>query len=100
MKIIQNAGTLRHLENIFSQSGYSIRYEKGNFRSGYCLLKNEHVVVINKYYPLEGKIGSLIEILQTVDWPFQPQEEAEKKLYQKIKAAPLQLTAPFDPPAQ
>ncbi|NJL13037.1 MAG: hypothetical protein HC913_08605 [Microscillaceae bacterium] len=95
MKIIQNASTLRHLENIFSQSGYAIRYEKGNFRSGYCLLKNEPVVVINKYYPLEGKIGSLIEILQTVEWPFQPKEEAEKKHLPKNKGGPPTVGRPI-----
>ena len=38
----------KKLENIFPNIGYKLRYEKGNFKSGYCILKNEKVVIINK----------------------------------------------------
>ncbi|EPR68006.1 hypothetical protein ADICYQ_3078 [Cyclobacterium qasimii M12-11B] len=30
---------LDKLENIFASSEYHLRYEKGNFKSGYCILK-------------------------------------------------------------
>lgn len=57
---------LNKLEDVFSESEYILRYEKGNFKSGYCLLQNNKVAVVNKYYPTEGKINCLIEILKSI----------------------------------
>ena len=67
---------LDKLENLFAASSYHLRYEKGNFKSGYCLLKDTKVVIINKYFPLEGKINALIDILTELD--FDPKEFKEK----------------------
>ena len=67
---------LDKLENLFASSSYHLRYEKGNFKSGYCLLKETKVVIINKYFPLEGKINALIDILAELD--FDPKEFKEK----------------------
>ena len=57
---------LNKLEDIFTETEFILRYEKGNFKSGYCILKDNHIVIVNKYYPLEGKINSLIEILKVL----------------------------------
>ncbi|WP_017732976.1 hypothetical protein [Nafulsella turpanensis] len=57
---------LNKLEDVFSESEYILRYEKGNFKSGYCILQNNKVAVVNKYYPTEGKINCLIEILKNI----------------------------------
>ncbi|MDF2158149.1 hypothetical protein [Algoriphagus sp. CAU 1675] len=54
---------LDKLENLFAGSDYMLRYEKGNFKSGYCVLKDTKIVIVNKYFPLEGKINVLIDIL-------------------------------------
>lgn len=54
---------LDKIENLFASSEYMLRYEKGNFKSGYCVLNDSKVVIVNKYYPLEGKINALIDIL-------------------------------------
>lgn len=67
---------LDKLENLFSASSYHLRYERGNFKSGYCLLKDTKVVIVNKYFPLEGKINALIDILIELD--FSPAEFKEK----------------------
>ena len=67
---------LDKLENLFAASPYHLRYEKGNFKSGYCLLKETKVVIINKYFPLEGKINALIDILGEID--LDPKEFKEK----------------------
>ncbi|MEX2595160.1 MAG: hypothetical protein WD426_20515 [Anditalea sp.] len=55
---------LDKIENLFAASDYILRYEKGNFKSGYCILKENKVVVVNKYFPIEGKINALIDILK------------------------------------
>lgn len=57
---------LTRLEELFAESDYMLRYEKGNFKAGYCVLKDMKVVVVNKYYALEGKVNCLYEILRTL----------------------------------
>ena len=41
-----------------------VRYEKGTFNSGYCILEDKQVVVINKFFTLEARINALLDILQ------------------------------------
>jgi hypothetical protein len=67
MEIKYTRHFLNKLEDLFAESDYILRYEKGSFRSGYCLLKDMKVAVVNKYFPLEGKINCLYEILATVE---------------------------------
>lgn len=79
---------LNKLEDLFAESNYVLRYEKGNFRSGYCLLKDTHVAIINKYYTQEGKINCLLEILRTVDdLETENLSEKNKKLLYEIQNA-------------
>lgn len=68
MAVKYNKHFLDKLENLFSASTYHLRYERGNFKSGYCLLKDTKVVIVNKYFPLEGKINALIDILTELDF--------------------------------
>src|SRR6476660_8450172 len=55
--------TLQKLEQLFREGDYIVRYEKGNFKAGYCLLLDKKVVVINKYFDTESRINSLLDIL-------------------------------------
>ena len=55
------------LENILKSQEYKIRFEKGNFKSGYCIIKDKKVAIINKYFSLEGKINTLIEIIKSIE---------------------------------
>ena len=59
---------LDKMENLFSASDYILRYEKGNFKSGYCVLKETKIVIVNKYFPLEGKINALIDIVNELNF--------------------------------
>ena len=56
--------TLKKLEETLKEYAYEVRYEKGNFRSGYCVLEARKVVMINKFSTLESRIQALIEIIQ------------------------------------
>lgn len=76
---------LTKLEDIFAESEYMLRYEKGTFKSGFCILKETKVAVVNKYFPLEGKINCLVEILRSVDIPAESLRPESQKLYQAIK---------------
>lgn len=40
-----------------------VRYEKGNFNSGYCLLEDRNVAVVNRFLNVEGRINVLLEML-------------------------------------
>ncbi len=55
--------TLEKIEKILQETGYVIRYERGNFQSGYCILEEKKVLVLNKFLTLEGRINTLIDIL-------------------------------------
>jgi hypothetical protein len=40
--------TLSELAIVAHDIGVHIRYEKGNFDGGYCLLRDERIIVVNK----------------------------------------------------
>lgn len=58
-----NATTLEKIEKLLHETGYVIRYERGNFQSGYCILEDKRVLVLNKFLPVEGRINTLIDII-------------------------------------
>lgn len=39
---------IQELQDLAQQLGITVRYEKGDFEGGYCLLKEEKVLVVNK----------------------------------------------------
>ncbi len=67
---------LDKMENLFAASEYVLRYEKGNFKSGYCILNDTKIVIVNKYFPLEGKINALVDIINELN--FDPKDFKEK----------------------
>lgn len=54
------------MEQLFDEAKYIVRYEKGTFSSGYCILEHRKVVVINKFLNVEGRINALMEILPDI----------------------------------
>lgn len=73
---------LDKIEDLFASSEFILRYEKGNFKSGYCVLKENKIVIVNKYYPLEGKINALLDIIKELG--FSPKDFSDKKLQDLI----------------
>ena len=61
MKYTQN--TLSKIEKVVAESGYIVRYERGTFNSGYCILEQRKVIVLNKFLQLEGRINTLIDLI-------------------------------------
>jgi hypothetical protein len=82
MNVKYTKNFLDKIENIFASSDYILRYEKGNFKSGYCVLKENKIVIVNKYYTLEGKINALIDIIKELE--FSPKDFSDKKLQDLI----------------
>ncbi len=89
--------TLKKLEELFEEARYIIRYEKGHFNSGYCILEERRVVVINKFFSVEGRINALLEILQSITINEEELSTEMLKLYKSLKNAPA---AEEDPSVQ
>ena len=52
-----NQAALDKIEKILDETGYVVRYERGNFQSGYCILEERKVVVLNKFLQMEGSVS-------------------------------------------
>src|ERR1700733_4731490 len=83
--------TLEKLETLLRTTGYRVRYEKGNFKTGACLLLSSKVVVINKFSGLESKILSIAELAQTLEMDFNLLDDKQKAFLQALKQTKLEL---------
>ena len=84
MKYTQS--TLDKLEAIPEQAGYVLRYERGTFQSGYCILEERKVVVLNKFFQTEGRINTLIDLIPQLEINTDVLTEESKKLYMNVIA--------------
>lgn len=76
--------TLDKLEAIPEEAGYVLRYERGTFQSGYCILESKKVVVLNKFLQIEGRINTLVDLIPQLDINIDILTEESKKLYTEI----------------
>lgn len=76
--------TLDKLESIPEQSGYVLRYERGTFQSGYCILEEKRVVVLNKFLQIEGRINTLLDLIPQLDINTETLTDESKKLFLDI----------------
>ena len=76
---------LQQIEDLFKELDYTIRYEKGQFQSGYCIVENRRIAVINKFYDTEARINCLIEILDSVEFEPTSLTEGSQKTLKKLK---------------
>jgi hypothetical protein len=82
MKYTQNV--LDKLEKIVEEAGYVLRYERGNFQSGYCILLSKKVVVLNKFLQTEGKINTVIDLLPQLEINVDSLTLASQKMYEEV----------------
>ena len=73
------------LESILISQDYKVRFEKGNFKSGYCIINKNKIVIINKYFTIEGKKNSLIEIINKINIQKKKCTNDQLKLIKKIE---------------
>ena len=76
--------TLDKIEKVMEEASYVIRYEKGSFQSGYCILEQRKVVVLNKFLPLEGRINALIDLLLALKIDPENLSPEGQKIYQDV----------------
>jgi hypothetical protein len=80
---------LSRLEDIFKEASYRIRYEKGTFKSGSCLIEENRVIVINKFASLDNKINFLIEALKSQAIEEERLTDKSRNFYQELKQTAL-----------
>lgn len=76
--------TLKKLEAILEELEYTVRYEKGNFQAGYCIVDNKKIVIVNKFFETEGRINCLLEILHSIEVDADSLSELSSKFYKQI----------------
>ena len=76
---------LDKLEDLFEELNYTLRYEKGTFQSGYCIVESQSVVVINRFFDTESRINCLLEILEKVEFDETGLSENAKKTLKKVQ---------------
>jgi hypothetical protein len=76
--------TLDKLESIPEEAGYVLRYERGTFQSGYCILELRKVVVLNKFLQTEGRINTLIDLIPQLDIKPEVLTDDARKMYLDI----------------
>jgi hypothetical protein len=82
MKYTQN--TLDKIEKVIEEMQYIIRYERGTFQSGFCILEEKKVVVLNKFLQLEGRINTLIELIPQLKIDADTLSPESRKVYDDI----------------
>lgn len=89
MSIKYTRTTLQKLENLYSELEYKVRYEKGTFQSGYCLVEARKIAVVNRFFDVKGRIHVLLDILSRLSYNFQELSEDSQKLLVDCKLATL-----------
>ncbi|HTI57499.1 MULTISPECIES: hypothetical protein [Mucilaginibacter] len=83
--------TLEKLEILLRSAGYKVRYEKGNFKTGACMLLSSKVIVVNKFSNLESKIHAIVELVRELDLDYDLLDDKQITFVQQIKQTRLQL---------
>lgn len=55
---------LVRLESLVKESGFTIRYERGSFESGHCIVNEKKIIIINKFFRLKARIDCLEDIIK------------------------------------
>lgn len=79
------------MENLLKTLDYKVRYEKGNFKTGACMLEKSKIIVVNKFSNLESKINALVELVQTFQADESLLDEKQKQFLYTLKQTTLEL---------
>lgn len=82
---------LDKLIHILELNNYSVRNEKGNFKSGHCLKEESRVILLNKVTPIESRVNFLCDVLRTVSVDEALLSNDERKLVEHLKQLELNV---------
>jgi hypothetical protein len=75
---------LKKAEDLFAEMDYIIRYERGSFKSGYCIVEDRKIAVINKFFDIEARINTLVEILHLTEIDLERLSETGRSVYKEM----------------
>lgn len=84
MKLRFTPSTLEKIERVISEAGYILRYERGTFQSGFCILESKKVVVLNKFLQTEGRINTLIDLIGVLQITPDHLSAESRKVYEDV----------------
>jgi len=87
-----NQPTIDKLEKILEEAGYIICYERGTFQSGYCILEQKKVVVLNKFLQLEGRINTMLDLIPQLRVNFDALTAESQKMYEEVMSRSTEET--------
>lgn len=80
---------LKKLEDIYRELKITVRYEKGNFQSGYCIVTGKNIVIVNKFFEVEARTNILLEILENGKIDVVDLSDESREWYTKLKKSLL-----------
>jgi hypothetical protein len=84
MRLRFTPSTLEKIERVINESGYILRYERGTFQSGFCILESRKVVVLNKFLQTEGRINTLIDLIGILQITPDHLSQESRKVYDDV----------------
>jgi hypothetical protein len=82
---------LNKLEDLLAETDYILRYERGNFNSGWCILNDTRIIIVNKFFATDGKINCLLDIIKSINVDKVKLSEKNQKLYFELSQTKLEL---------
>ena len=58
---------IKELIEVYEQIGFKVRTEKGNFKGGFCLLREQKLLLLNRNLEQDKKIGFLLKNLSELN---------------------------------
>ena len=80
---------LKKLEDIYRELKITVRYEKGNFQSGYCIVTGKNIVIVNKFFEVEARTNILLEILENGKIDVVDLSDESREWYTKLRKSLL-----------
>jgi len=84
---------LARTEALLKAAGFTIRYERGHFRAGYCIVHERSVIVVNKFFDAAARALKLRELIAGLDLSYDSIPEEHHELFADIlKTNPVSET--------
>jgi len=91
MNLSYTQHTLDKLESLFKALGFKLRYEKGNFKTGACILEKSRVIIVNRFSNLESRIIALAELLRDTEADESLLDERQKAFLYLLKQTKIEF---------
>ncbi len=75
---------LTKIETLLLEANYELRYEKGSFNAGNCLLEQQKIILVNRYFTTEARILCLIDLIKTLEIDASALSQASLKIFKEI----------------